>query len=37
MSAEFDIAKIASDCHADNFLPKPFEIENLYKMIEHYI
>jgi len=36
VSASSDIQKIAADCGADAFLPKPFDLDELIKLVKRY-
>jgi DNA-binding response OmpR family regulator len=36
VSASGGLAEIAAKCKADAFLPKPFDLEDLVKIVKHY-
>ena len=37
ISAADNLEKIARDCHADDFLPKPFDMNDLLQKVKYYI
>jgi len=36
VSATRDLSQIAHDCHADSFLPKPFDLNELLNLVKQY-
>jgi len=37
VSGADNLEKIANDCHADNFLSKPFDLQNLLHLVKKYV
>lgn len=37
VSATRDLEKVAFDCKADDFLPKPFDLKDLVKVVKQYV